>query len=480
MSTLSELLNFYFVPKDMIHLGQKLVTPETTQKMERCKAELHKIQRQDEGHEHNIPSDSETIYQLFTTVIQSNPKQLPVLFNSRRKLRSLSYALGYAPAGKISILANVEWRQQAFSLLEAGWHRSLFMGLIDTLLQNWKHSGAADLRNFLAEHLSNPQEPRTTMIAAKKHLWVSEKGPLNLAYYMVKQKIPLKEGHHELGTAEYSKSYAYYNEVVRIYIYQLLLKQNWAEVLHSLIDFLREQKNLTFNKLILAPLILEVDKLRDPEMRGKYQKELSPLANELIGDPSKEHQWLPWNDATDEEKKELNEARQAIKNWVTHFFIEIFFHELASKSDPRRIKFWSKYIKYIDNFRIFGQEHHYQKLLGNPLIQSNLRRHWRYLGKDKVQNIFIMEIADYVLIEFGQTGGAFYAVKKGKHYCPRLDQDGVPIDEFRPVAVRDYVLWPRQGSEESPYPEGCLHHRGNWEERLGLWMEKYISFSPIR
>jgi hypothetical protein len=129
------------------------------------------------------------------------------------------------------------------------------------------------------------------------------------------------------------------------------------------------------------------------------------LISELIGDPDKDHLWKPWNSASEEDIKNFHLAREAVKNWIKQLFIELFFNKIAQDADRRRMDFWRKKLKFIENFKIFGQDPDFNKLNRHPLIRPRLWEHWGTLEGDSHQSVFVMEVDDYILIEFGKTGG---------------------------------------------------------------------------
>ena len=107
------------------------------------------------------------------------------------------------------------------------------------------------------------------------------------------------------------------------------------------------------------------------------------------------------------------EVRQMVSSWVNLHCIEYFFEALSQDgvSDPRRLKFWSRYHAAIDNV-LFALGPAARGSRDSDMVEAR-----RLLGELMVDlqaggpasnNAFIMQFGPWVVVEFGQKGNACF------------------------------------------------------------------------
>jgi len=118
-----------------------------------------------------------------------------------------------------------------------------------------------------------------------------------------------------------------------------------------------------------------------------------------------------WNQVSDFEWR-------MVMGWVNERNLRDFFDILASRNgaNQERLKFWSKYMNQIAWTRlIFGHETIRQKTY-NPgiraLLESEEGTYARLRGSsDKTLDAFMMQLGDYLVVEFSKTGHGGYVYR---------------------------------------------------------------------
>jgi hypothetical protein len=272
MSNINRLLNIYFIPRDMIHLGQDLVKPVIHEKLANFKHELKTITFETLQSKTSIGYEQEEVYSLFFSGFETDKSQLNWLFNSKRILRRLSYIIGFKTQKKASILDNSETLLVALNLFKSNWSSQYLFGLVDNCLEHFLHPNIEILRQFILSILQNPQSEQDKIWSKYQNFTLISKGPVNLAYYLLKENIALKKGNGAIGLGDHIKSYVYYQEVAKAYIHLAILKKQWEDVLEPTLYFLRDQKQPELSKQILTPIILAIEDMPQNLHRENIQK----------------------------------------------------------------------------------------------------------------------------------------------------------------------------------------------------------------
>ncbi len=107
-----------------------------------------------------------------------------------------------------------------------------------------------------------------------------------------------------------------------------------------------------------------------------------------------------------------------VMGWVNERNLEDFFHILAARrhADHGRLKFWSRYMKQISWTRlVFGSETIWQKKHNagiRALLESEEGTYAVLRGApDKELDAFLMQIGEYIFVEFSKTGNGAYAYR---------------------------------------------------------------------
>ena len=107
-----------------------------------------------------------------------------------------------------------------------------------------------------------------------------------------------------------------------------------------------------------------------------------------------------------------------VLGWVNERNLKDFFDILASRShaDHGRLKFWSQYMKQISWTRlVFGAETIWQKTHNagiRALLESEEGAYATLQGSpDKELDAFLMQIGEYIFVEFSKSGNGAYAYR---------------------------------------------------------------------
>jgi hypothetical protein len=184
--------------------------------------------------------------------------------------------------------------------------------------------------------------------------------------------------------------------------------------------------------------------------------------------------WLPSN--KDRWGSVEGSAKEMVSDWLKLEFIDLFFTKLAQDGigDTRRVKFWRRYVKSIDNIHF---------ALGSNAMYSNekdfkeLRVKLKGLlvpldDMDGTNNAFIMTMGDLVAVEFSSASNAFYGYSLKKK---------PPFDLTKPV-LRAPVDGPNSLKNSAHllkinHTNGVLGY-ATWEARFAAELKSHFGLQP--
>ena len=138
---------------------------------------------------------------------------------------------------------------------------------------------------------------------------------------------------------------------------------------------------------------------------------LRDAAISVIGNP-----WLrrtAWDAyVLDDRGKPNNAAREMVNGWLKRRLIRDFFDLLSDDSagDPRRLDYWLRFEPMIEDMW-FALGLNARKKYSQSFKDFKSRAQGRLLALDETtsdNNAFIMRIGEYLAVEFGAKGNAFY------------------------------------------------------------------------
>lgn len=138
---------------------------------------------------------------------------------------------------------------------------------------------------------------------------------------------------------------------------------------------------------------------------------LRDAAVSTIGNPwLRRANWDAW--VLDSRSRPDNQAREMINGWLKRRLISDFFELLSvdGTGDPRRLDYWLRFEPFIeDMWFALGSEAQYRR--GEQFDDFRSRAKGRLLdleGTTADNNAFVMRIGEYLAVEFGAKGNAFF------------------------------------------------------------------------
>lgn len=169
-------------------------------------------------------------------------------------------------------------------------------------------------------------------------------------------------------------------------------------------------------------------------------------------------------------------TREMVADWLKLEFLEAFFTILAEDgfADQRRLKFWKRYVHAID---------HVQFALGADARSSRepdmqqLRRKMTGLAvalmdQNSASNAFIMEIGNWVVVEFSGKANALYCYDRRKGLPFTTEQPVVSAKNARnSLKSNRRVLWMRHADNQ--------HGWTRWEQMFAATLKEHLGVEPL-
>jgi hypothetical protein len=270
--------------------------------------------------------------------------------------------------------------------------------------------------------------------------------------------------------------YPYFIELTPLYATELVehCSRKPNPGLDSLLNWLPTQGSKPVVKQTLSRLIIAVEAIPESDSRSLWQSRVQSSALALIGRPEQAANWQAWRQASDQDRMRLELAKTILERWIVRNFFRYFFEELAREDmrSPRRL-FWEKYVDYIEDFKIYANHDARRRMRNNEHIRPFFDTKVGELAA-RDNNVFIMRIKNYDLIEFSSSG-AFYAYQQGNtaHPGPHLNRSGYSERELKDshwIAMNRLYL---------NHEGGRIAHTGGWENTLAQWIRTTLQISVV-
>jgi hypothetical protein len=188
------------------------------------------------------------------------------------------------------------------------------------------------------------------------------------------------------------------------------------------------------------------------------------------------HWGNPWLRLNDKRwGRVTSETRNMVTGWLKLKFMRDFFNLLAEEgnNDQRRLDFWLRYIDQIDDMHFaLGSDAMYSDDEDFRRLRNEMKGRLLHLtnGGLPTNNAFLMSIGNYLMVEFGQKGNAFFAFDKRK---------GLPF------ALEESVAGNKSELKHDSHVLRLLHHDrndGKWEQHFAeqLWSQLDVSAGAPR
>jgi hypothetical protein len=417
---------------------------------------IHKLQNID-SKPYQYDSKMVSSYKSFLLNAKYGNDTLSEIFNSRKKAKKLAWMLGYKENNQPRIV-ETEFFGLSLNIINLYWSNSMILSLLDLLLQNWNSENKNNiniLKKILLEKISAYSGKRKFFnnLKENKSYFFSENGDYLLGNDLLKKNIKISESIKYLSLPDYMRFYDFFSETVVSYTENIINSNLLEKNLSEIVSFLQKHQNINTSKKCLSKIILSVNDVRNESLK----EDIKTNSFNLIGDPSNDSYWKPWKNANEKEIQELKESQNLLNNWITEKFIEIFFENLAM--DKNRKEFWRNYLKNISRFKIYSTFEFENILKKDPRISPYLKSRLGVLGNGYTKvSAMVMVIKNYLLVEFSNTGNAFFAYKLSNSACPDINEQFQTINNLKNQHLRDFKL----------------SHSGDWEYTLSNWLEQRL------
>ena len=435
----------------------------------------------------------------------------------------------------------------ALKLLCDNWGYLFLNGLSFYVLNAWNEMDK-DRRSavcgLLREKLAEYDGPVTRYKKLKEHAdFFDPAGPLRLARLLSVRGITLTDAPTLLGYKPSAITQSFYSDVIRIYVKEhteLLLKDvirilllhryysdgfwnylsyhqdlSLLEVIEigrlhkfysdgfwkylnvhkdqplqdTIKDYMRQNRTARLvmsdlvmqdrtAKLVMCDLVIRAEGVNDRSV----QLELRDTVRFILGDITLNATWAPFIGATEDDKRLLNHARELVKKWLARDFIKVFFEVCVQ--DPRRKKYWLRFVNYVSDFRVVGSYLVKSRLKSSPEAREYVDSFFISISSTYAETAaLVMHIRDKVFIEFSDTG-ALYIYKDTSRWVAFLRAGqryirGISDLKNTYLPTISETRWSYYVGEDHFPPEGRLVHGGSWEDRIDYWMSLFFEQNSI-
>lgn len=466
MATIKELLGWRLLNSVLKSNGEKLITHKTKEIINSNIDELKNIALlQSEKTELPKLELIEEVYRKFKS-LETKPLEVMIEQFSKREVRLLVWSIDYK--GEDSILFGSHFSKY-ISLVNEFWRDSYIIPIWYVLLKNWialshDKSRHLDYLSFLKTKCDAYDKSRKDVLAIKSNFkfWKA-KGESLFVNHLISRKITINNICSALNLNLNIIDTEYYYESFRLYLNRLQKEDITKELIEHVIN---EVCNLNHSKYQLIYLSILLTK-------SKFSSEIILIQRTsvvLIGDPVIKRYWQN-NHLNNFESELVENARKKLIALMNKDFIEIFFSKLVQ--DKRRENYWLSFIENIEDIKFVGNRLNYHILKNNEQISKYVDARYYVTRSNQSTCALIIWAKDYVFVEFSDTGSLY--IYKQERFSAKIKVKHIE-------RIEDLKIWPREmraAKLDRPnylnvYPEGNLDHRGDWESRLNVWMNKYF------
>lgn len=442
------ILGFHFSASDYALAAKSLFSVSERKSFERSIKSLESIAEKCIVSDEPLPDriKSEEVYKRFCIVYKD-----PGRGNfSSRELRMLTYSM--------HLVKNVPLMNALVGLLDNHWKDRYLNGLLYFVLSNWDDTNVnvmSPVLDLMRKHLSSYQGKRDKYLILKNNIrFLCVGGPelLGLTLRQIDRGPNVACSLYNISSMYFGLSkdrldMQFYSKVIVAYFEKDgLFKPDLME------KILRVHNYAPTAKRLIPAIILGGNKMATDAQR----EAIKTLAVNEIGDPSESSHWkLPIG--TQEEKDNLEEARDILDKWIKRKFIAIFFEKCVQ--DPRRKKFWLEHASIVNDFEIYCTERTKAVLLQDSRISQLVNRKVVVLS-EKTNSEFSalgMSIGSYYFIEFSERGSGsiyIYGEKiRNPRYFYQLKKPHLPTMQSFMMCSGDCKL----------------PHLPDWEKTLTKW-----------
>lgn len=464
----SRIPGFNFSFEALLNTADGLITPHMIQELNTRKEVLADII--DEKAEREMQPDRNIRLAFLKFKAGFRNGTIEEDLNDRTLMRRLSYCPAFFYEGYPLIIESMEETDALLSHLDRNWKDSFIIGLFSSMIQAWECENREAfnlLRNFLIRKIKSYTGNRYSILRLREnlHFYQSDDGGALLGEELFRKGIGPFHAPEYLRLPRRWLEYEFFSRTISVYFDHS--QEDRDNRYRQIFRILEIHPSKATAKRILSKMILDLH--ADPDM--SLQEEVKKLAFSRIGDPAFEAFWMAPITFTETEKQETEEARNILNAWITAQFISVFFEVCIT--DERRQIFWLDYAPHISHFRVIGSQGMYEELQRDSRVAPFLATRFQTLGGRASKSAIMMRMNKYTLIEFSDTGFAFYAYRHDNPHCPSFNAVYTGLEELRDstmpiISISDGELI------DTVTDEGRLRHANHWEAPFAQFLEQHV------
>ncbi len=392
-------------------------------------------------------------------------------FDNPTLLRRLSYCLTFAYDNYTLIIEDEAETKALLQVLDLYWRDSFIIGLFSSMIQCWECENRGPfeyLQRFIIAKIKDYQGERPSILRLKEHVdyYQHTNGPEQLSRDLFDNRIGALLAPEYLGLPRRWIEYEYFSKIIAAYFEQG--EEDREARYFQIFRILDIHTSKATAKRIISRMILELHQEGDLTL----QSQVKQLAFKRIGDPAFDAYWTPPHSASEAEIEQIETARKILNGWITAEFIAVFFETCLN--DERRKNYWLRYAKSITHFRVIGSKGMLQELEQDKRIKEYLPTRFQALpGRAASKSAIMMRINKYTLVEFSDTGFAFYAYKHDNPHCPAFNTLYTGLEELRDVRMP--IISISEGTLiDDSIEQGRLRHANEWENAFDVFLSKHV------
>lgn len=460
---------FHFSFEALENAAAEIISPDMSRELQEHKETLATIIDKHVEREMQPDRNIRIAFLKFKAAYRNG--DLEEALSDRTLMRRLSYCPAFYYDGYPLIIDDEGETKALLEHLNRNWKDSYIIGLFSSMIQCWEcenREAFQQLRYFILNKIRSYTGNRHSILRLQQHVRFYEKdsGAFELGHELFSNGIGPLLAPEYLGLPRRWLEYEYFSRIISVYFEKG--EENRETRYHQIFRILEIHPSKATAKRILSKMILELQQEPDDQLREEVKK----LAFERIGDPAFEAFWMPPATFSDLEKEQTEQARIILNGWITAQFISVFFEVCIT--DERRKAFWLDFSKMITHFRVIGSNGMLQALRQDHRVANFLETRFQVLGgRSASKSAIMMRMNKYTLIEFSDTGFAFYAYRHDNPHCPSLNAVYTGLEELRDasmpiISISDGILL------DEITDEGRLRHANHWEAPFRQFLERHV------
>lgn len=451
MSELASILKISFDPTTFVLGAKNILSPKKTQSIKNDIDRLGKIASACLSNEEPAPNRylSDRVYARFQFCCQHPGNDV---FTSR-ELRMLIYSM-YRIKTKPMM-------EKLVDMLDKNWRNKFFNGLLIYILSNFdtaKEDIMALVLSLMQKRLKAYDGKRDKYLIMKKNSrFFQTHGPEMLGIALRQQDTGQKKNCSLLnmssmvfGMVSNRIDYEYYSRTIVAYFEKDALSK-----LDLMEDVLKLHNYDATPKRLIPAIIINENKKNDSIQKDAIRS----LAISLIGDPALKSNWS-LSTGSEEEKENIEEAREILNEWIKRKIITIFFEKCVH--EPTRKEFWLKHSDLIRDFQLYCTKESKAILMQDSRLSSYMESKTTVLMDKKNVDMFAlgMSIGKYYMIEFSDVGSIHIYREnsiKSPLYFWQLKKAHMPV-------IQSFMM---------DFDEATLPHVKGWEGTFKKWLYKH-------